>query len=172
MTVPEASQGSSSHFSGGADLNRPAAVARVVDELLPGDPSTWRPSSFDEWVARERTQAFLTAWSAQVVDERTLRRAWATWVFVLIACQTFGAFAVVLLQGYGLLTLDVSLLKVVLTSVFGEVFGLGYLVAKYLFSHSLRHSLDGLAQGAAGRKLGDPFTKPPPAEKTPVRGTQ
>ncbi|MHB1210606.1 MAG: hypothetical protein ACYC1I_13025 [Acidimicrobiales bacterium] len=167
MTVPE-----SRDLLGGGDVHRPTVVSRVVEELLPGDPSAWRPSSFDEWVARERTQAFLTEWSAQVVDERRLRRAWATWVFVLIAGQTLGAFALVLLQGRGLLALDVSLLKIVFPSVFGEVFGLGYLVAKYLFSHSLRHSLDGLALGAAGREAGEPFAETPPGQQAPVRGTE
>jgi hypothetical protein len=126
----------------------PAVVTTVVSEIQPGDPTLWRPQSFSEWEQLERAKTFLAAWSEQVADERALRRGYAKAIFGLISFQVFAVFGLLVAQGLGKVTLDISLLKVLLPSVLSEVFGLGYLVAKYLFSQPLRHSLDSLALGA------------------------
>jgi hypothetical protein len=65
----------------------------------------------------------------------------------LITFQVVAVFALVVAQGLGALSLNVDLLKILLPSVLTEVFGLGFLVAKYLFNQPMRDSLNGLAAG-------------------------
>lgn len=126
----------------------PSAVAEVGTELTPGSPEVWQPASFKEWEGRERTRAFLAAWSQQMSHERDLRSLSAKCIFALIAAQTAAAFGIVIAQGTGALTIDVSVLRILVPSVMAEVLGLGYLVVKYLFSQPLRHGLDSLVTGA------------------------
>jgi hypothetical protein len=120
----------------------------IESELLPGDRGVWAPKSFDEWVARERTTTFLTAWAEQLTHERDLRGYWARRIFYLIAAQVAGAFGLVIAQGLQWIQVAPEVLQILIPAVLTEVFGLGFLVVKYLFSQPLRHSLDTLLEGS------------------------
>lgn len=120
---------------------------QVVSEVLPEDPSMWTPKSYSEWESRERVRTFLDAWSEQVRDERSLRRTCANWIFCVISFQVLAVVGLVIAQGIGRLQLDLGLLKVLLPSLLGDVFGLGFVVVKYLFSQPMRQNLDTLAAG-------------------------
>lgn len=124
------------------------AAPQIVGEIRPGDPDTWQPGSIEEWAERERTRTFLAAWAEQMAHERQLRSLSAKLIFVLVAGQTVGVFAILIASGAGWLTLDPVALRMLLPTVLAEIFGLGYLVAKYLFSQPIRHALDILATGA------------------------
>lgn len=115
---------------------RPAAPA----------PHDWQPASYVEWEARERARTVLAAWSSQTTHERSLRSFTARRIFVLIVVQVVSTFALVVAQGAGWLKIDVTVLKVLIPSVLTEVFGLGFLVIRYLFSQPLRHRLDALVR--------------------------
>ncbi|HEX8431551.1 MAG TPA: hypothetical protein VF625_09695, partial [Longimicrobium sp.] len=78
----------------------------------------------------------------------SLRTFSAKWIFVLIVVQVVATFALVIAQGVGWLQIDKEILQILIPSVLGEVFGLGFLVTKYLFSQPLRHGLDSLVEGA------------------------
>jgi hypothetical protein len=132
-------------------------LREVMGEVSPGAPDVWQPTSYMEWEAQQRTTTFLGAWSDQMRDERSLRRFCAKWIFILITIQVFAAFGVVVAQGLGWLTIDIGLLKVMVPSVLTEVFGLGFLVTKYLFSQPLRHSLDSLVRRSRSTQ---PVTSP------------
>lgn len=121
-------------------------LREVIGEVNPGAPDVWQPTSYVEWEAQQRTTTFLGAWSDQMGDERSLRRFCSKWIFFLITIQVFAAFGVVIAQGLGWITIDIGLLKVLIPSVLTEVFGLGFVVTKYLFSQPLRHSLDSLVR--------------------------
>lgn len=121
-----------------------------LQEIEPGDPSVWQPQSFGEWEALEKTKTFLAAWTDQMVHERSLRSLAAKVIFGLIGAQVLGVFAVLALQGLDVLHLDVGVLQVLIPSVLGDVFGLGFVVTKYLFSQPLRHGLDALVKGKGG----------------------
>ena len=114
---------------------------------MPGDPTVYQPQNFDEYLAREKVRTFLGAWTDQMVHERSLRSLAAKVIFGLIGGQVLAVFAVVVLQGLGDLKLDVKVMQMLIPSVLGDVFGLGFVVTKYLFSQPLRHSLDGLVKG-------------------------
>jgi hypothetical protein len=126
---------------------RPAIVV-AAEEVRQGDPSLWTPGSFAEWEASEKVKTFLSAWALQMGQELKLRSMGAKVIFWLIGLQVVGAFGLVIAQGLGALSVDISVLKVLIPSVFGEVFGLGFVVTKYLFNQSLRHGLDSLAKGS------------------------
>lgn len=130
------------------DMATPDAITKVGEELKPGSSDVWQPASFREWEGRERTRAFLAAWSEQMSHERELRSLSAKCIFALIATQTAAAFGIVVAQGAGVLIIDVRVLRILIPSVMAEVLGLGYLVVKYLFSQLLRHGLDSLITGA------------------------
>jgi hypothetical protein len=130
------------------EMATPTAIAEVGAELKPGSLEVWQPASFKEWEGRERTRAFLAAWSQQMSHERELRSLSAKCIFALITAQTAAAFSIVVAQGAGALIIDVNVLRILIPSVMAEVLGLGYLVVKYLFSQPLRHGLDSLITGA------------------------
>lgn len=135
--------------AGSSGSPRSPEIVVESQELAQGDAAVWIPSSYQEWEARERTKTFLEAWLVQVKEEQPLRKMCARAVFGLIALQVVGAFGIVVLQGLKYLAIDVAVLQILLPSVFAEVFGLGLVVTKYLFSQSLRHGLDSLVKGAA-----------------------
>lgn len=122
----------------------PILVGEISGEVQPGDGDVWQPNSFAEWQAAERTKTYLNAWSEQLAHERDLRSYWARMLFKLIAWQVAGTFVLVIGQGLGCFEFGQGVLQVLIPSVFGEVFGMGFIVVKYLFSQPLRHSLDAL----------------------------
>jgi hypothetical protein len=80
--------------------------------------------------------------------ERELRSFSAKCIFGLVVVQVVASFGLIIAEGAGRLAIDPSVLKVLIPSVLTEVFGLGYLVVKYLFNQPLRHGLDTLVTGA------------------------
>ena len=132
--------------SGGGAL--PTAVAELRGEIAPSAVDVWQPASYGEWEARERARTFLAAWAEQMSHERSLRSFSAKSIFALIVAQVVATFAMVIAQGLGWLQIDKTILQILIPSVLAEVFGLGLLVTKYLFSQPLRHGLDSLVEGA------------------------
>jgi hypothetical protein len=128
--------------------NLPSAVVEVRDEIAPSGPGLWQPTSYAEWESRERAKTFLVAWQEQMSHERSLRSFAAKAIFALIVVQVFATFGLVIAQGTGGLLIDKGILQVLIPSVLSEVFGLGFLVTKYLFSQPLRHGLDTLVNGS------------------------
>lgn len=116
---------------------KPKSVVDVLGEVKPHDGSSWEPNNFAEWEARERLQAFLRVWSQQTDDERKMRSLYAKMIFSLICVEIAFAFLLMLLIGAEVLRFDVTLLKVLFPSVLAQVFGLGYLVTRYLFGKQL-----------------------------------
>jgi hypothetical protein len=80
--------------------------------------------------------------------ERGLRTFTAKATFLLIVAQVVATFGLVAAQGLDWLQIDKGILQVLIPSVLTEVFGLGFLVTKYLFSQPLRHGLDSLVNGS------------------------
>ena len=126
----------------------PVLVVEAEEVIQGDDPSVWRPSSYEEWEAGQKARTFLGAWSLQMSQEMRLRSMGAKVIFWLIGRQVVCAFGLVIAQGLNWIAVDTSVLKILIPSVFTEVFGLGFVVTKYLFNQSLRHGLDSLAKGA------------------------
>lgn len=116
---------------------KPKSVVSILGEVKPEDGSSWEPGNFAEWEAREKLQAFLRVWSQQADDERRMRSLYARMIFSLICAEVAFAFVLIVLIGADLLRFDVTLLKVLFPSVLAQVFGLGYLVTRYLFGKQL-----------------------------------
>ena len=155
-----------------ASPSRPRSVTEVIGEITPGSETVWQPASYAEWEARTRLTTFLAAWKAQMADERGMRRTFARWIFGLITVQIVMAFGLVIAAGLGWLHIDVAVMQVLIPSVLAEVFGLGLLVTKYLFSLPARHSLDGLAHGTAPDASGalHPASAAPPSHRASPAG--
>ncbi|MCD7111670.1 hypothetical protein LRX75_21800 [Rhizobium sp. DKSPLA3] len=117
--------------------SKPTSVVDVLGEVKPQDGSSWEPNNFAEWEARERLQAYLRVWSQQTDDERKMRSLYARMIFSLICVEVAFAFVLIVLIGADVLHFDVTLLKVLFPSVLAQVFGLGYLVTRYLFGKQL-----------------------------------
>lgn len=109
----------------------PSFVTSVIGEVEPG---YWKPQSIDEWAEVQKTTAFLNTWTEQQAHERSLRKMMGIWIFVLITLQVLGVFGIVFLDAYKQLTLNADIVKLLIPSVLGEVFGLGFVVVKYLFN--------------------------------------
>jgi len=124
-------------MTGDSDIQKPSAVLTIVNEVQPEDVSAWEPNSFAEWEAKERLRAYLRVWSQQMDDERKMRSLYAKMIFILISSEVLFAFLLIGLLGSRILILDVSLLKILFPSVLAQIFGLGYLVTRYLFGKQL-----------------------------------
>lgn len=108
----------------------PAFVTSVTGELT---PEYWRPQTFQEWTEMTKTSALVSVWVGQQTQERSLRKTIGIWVFILITVQIFGVFLIVVLDALNLLHLNQSIVEFLIPSVLGEVFGMGFVVVKYLF---------------------------------------
>lgn len=115
---------------------------RFSDDRLDriNDPAElWTPQTYEEWEARERLLVTLNAWEAQANQERTLRGRCAWMIFSLAAFQTLAAAALLLALGRSWLSLDPDFLKILFSALLAEVFGLFFVVARYLFNQPLRY---------------------------------
>lgn len=108
----------------------PSYVQEVTGELEQG---YWQPQNLTEWAKVQKTTVFLSAWHKQQKHERDLRAMIGVWVFILITLQVASVFALVALDATKTLTLNAGIIKLLIPSVLAEVFGMGFIVVKYLF---------------------------------------
>lgn len=111
----------------------PSFVASVTGEL---GPEYWHPQTFQEWTEMTKTSALVSVWVEQQTLERKLRKTIGIWVFILITVQIIAVFVIVVLDSLKLLQLNQSIVQFLIPSVLGEVFGMGFVVVKYLFRAS------------------------------------
>jgi len=104
-------------------------------------PGSWQPGSLNEWTEVQETSTLLTAWTHQQGHERALRKMVAVWVFLLISLQILGVFGVVVADS-PTPKLNPELVKFLIPSVLTEVFGMGFVVVKYLFRPSELNPFD------------------------------
>lgn len=109
----------------------PSFVTKVAGEL---EPEYWRPQSLQEWNEFAKTSALVEVWVEQQTHERSLRRTIGIWVFWLISLQILGVFALVVLDALKIFSVNQTLTEILIPSVLGEVFGMGFVVVKYLFN--------------------------------------
>jgi hypothetical protein len=112
-------------------INLPSFLTSVLEEV---GPEYWIPQTLEEWAEVQKTKAFLNAWMQQQAQERSLRKKIGIWVFILITLQVTGVFGLVFLDACKLLMLNTDIVKFLIPSVLSEVFGLGFVVVKYLFN--------------------------------------
>ena len=108
----------------------PSFVESVSGEV---DFGYWKPQSIEEWTEVQQITAFLNAWIQQQWQERSLRKMIGIWVFILITLQVIGVFGLVVLDACKVLMMSADIVKFLIPSVLGEVFGMGFVVVKYLF---------------------------------------
>lgn len=126
------------------------------------DPAElWTPKTYEEWEARERLLVVLNAWEAQANQERILRSRCAWMIFSLAAFQSLAGAGLLLGLGRGWLSLDPDFLKILYSALLAEVFGLFFVVARYLFNRPLMYPGNILGESkqpgadAIGRSRGD-----------------
>jgi hypothetical protein len=119
----------------------PQSIKEVFDEL---EPSYWTPKTVDEWSTVVRTNAVLNAWQEQQVQERNLRKIYAGWVFGLITFQIIMIFFLVFFDSISWIVIKETTAKILLPSALGEIFGMGFLVVKYLFGKQNNRIIDSL----------------------------
>src|SRR5665213_640812 len=106
------------------------------------DPAElWNPQTFEEWAAQRRLIVFLDAWEAQANQERILRGRCAWMIFSLAGFQTIAGTVLLAAIGLGKLTIEVQFLKILFSALLTEVFGLFFLLTRYLFNQPSRQSM-------------------------------
>ena len=108
----------------------PEFVKLVKGEL---EEEYWKPQSLSEWTEIQKVTISLSEWSQQQKQERGLRKLFGIWIFFLITLQVFGVFGIIMVDAFSSKKIDSELLKILIPSVFGEIFGMGFLILKYLF---------------------------------------
>jgi hypothetical protein len=98
----------------------------------------WDATSFEELDAQVRLQFFLNQWAEQANQERTLRARCAWMIFFLATFQSMSATALLFALGFGGFVLDTTVLTIVFSGTLTEIFGLFYILAKFLFKEPLQ----------------------------------
>lgn len=109
----------------------PAFIQSISGEV---EPEYWKPQSIEEWTEVQKITVYLNVWTQQQQQERSLRKMIGIWVFVLITFQILGVFTLVCLDAFSLVSMSITIVKFLIPSVLGEVFGMGFVVVKYLFN--------------------------------------
>ena len=120
------------------DKNTPVDY-EIVGEL---EHDYWEPKSLSEWIELKRSSAVIEAWREQQNQERKLRKTIGYWLFILITFQIVTIFAIIFLDGIRYITVNTTAIKILIPGALVEVFGMGYLVVKYLFSPSGKNIYD------------------------------
>lgn len=126
------------------------AAVVSADQISPEGSELWRPNSFNEWVELKRVDAVLSAWTEQAKQERALRLSTSKWIFGLIVMQILGVFVIVVSIGIGSMNLNVSVLQILISGICAEVFGLGFLVTKFLYREPLKIELASILSRGGG----------------------
>jgi hypothetical protein len=96
-----------------------------------------------DWLLRERRlKAYLDSWAKQAGHERTLRTRCALVIFSLAGFQSVGGAVLLVCLGRGWLKLDAILLDILFTGLLGQIFGLFFVVVRYLFSEPLTYAVN------------------------------
>jgi hypothetical protein len=111
----------------------PSFVKSITGEVA---SDYWSPQNIDEWTDVQKTKVCLHVWTQQQQQERSLRKMIGIWVFIIITAQVVGVFSLVTLDAWKLLTMNIGIVKFLIPSVLTEVFGMGFIVVKYLFKSS------------------------------------
>jgi hypothetical protein len=72
------------------------------------------------------------------------------WVFQLIALELVCLFGILVAVGLGKLDVPIRLLMTLVPSIFAQIVGLGFIVAKYLFDASNSKSMQDLIRSSLG----------------------
>ena len=118
---------------------KPSFIKEVVGDL---QPDYWEPTDFFEWAEAKKINAIIKAWDAQQNQERGLRRIIGTWLFIIISFQILAIFVLVFLDGVGYIKIAAEIAKILMPTAIAEIFGMGYLVVKYLFRHPEKNIFD------------------------------
>lgn len=110
----------------------PDEIEEVLADIEPGDLPVNSQEVLDS-VYATTAEVVIEEWKNQLNEDRKLRNVYARWIFILITIQVLFVFALVLLIGFGCIQLNTTVLSVLIPSVLGEIFGLGFIVAKYAF---------------------------------------
>jgi hypothetical protein len=111
----------------------PAFVQSITGEV---DSEYWTPQTVEEWTDVQKTTVCLHIWTQQQQQERGLRKLIGIWVFIIITLQVVGVFTLVVLDAWKILSMNIEIVKFLIPSVLTEVFGMGFIVVKYLFKPS------------------------------------
>ncbi len=117
----------------------PDVIKEVYGEV---DQNYWTPQNIQEWSTVRLTNTALEAWQEQQNHERELRKTYAKWVFILITFQIIAIFFLVVFDGLAWINIRENIVKILLPSALGEIFGMGFLVVKYLFSNPNKKLFD------------------------------
>ena len=111
----------------------PAFVQSITGEV---DSEYWTPQTVEEWTDVQKTTVCLHIWTQQQQQERGLRKLIGIWVFIIITLQVVGVFTLVVFDAWKILSMNIEIVKFLIPSVLTEVFGMGFIVVKYLFKPS------------------------------------
>ena len=121
------------------EREKPPFIAEVVSEVTEDYRS---PTDFFEWAEAKRVNAIIGTWQKQQDQERGLRRVISFWVFGVISFQVIAIFIFVFLDARGYMKIAPEIAKILMPTAIAEVFGMGYLVVKYLFKHPEKDIFD------------------------------
>lgn len=120
-------------------VQQPDFIETIIDEV---SSDYWQPESLSEWIEVQTTKSILHSWEYQQEQERNLRKLVAVWIFILISIQILYIINILTLDGFGVVALKENIIKILLPTAFAEIFGMGFIVVKYLFKHPEKSILE------------------------------
>jgi len=92
------------------------------------------PRDIYEKIYFSKSEALIDEWRRQCDQDRKMRGRFATWVFILASGQIILMFALIALVGFEFFKFPGYIVEVTIPSMLSEIFGLAYLVVRYLFT--------------------------------------
>ncbi len=119
--------------------NLPNFIDRIDGEL---PDNYWQPKNLQEWLEMKKTETTLSTWKEQQDQERDLRKTISKVIFTIISCQLVAIFFLVTADSLSWIKINENILQILFPSAVFEVFGMGFIVVKYLFSKPSKTILD------------------------------
>lgn len=98
------------------------------DDLLVG------PKDIYEKIYYTQSEALIEEWRSQCNQDRSMRGRFATWVFILASGQIIFMITLIILIGFDILKYPGRIIEVAIPSMLTEIFGMAFLVVKFLFT--------------------------------------
>ena len=114
------------------DDHLPSQVLKIGSPLTVDDVDTYlKVRDADD--KSYKLRVIVDAWKHQQTEDRRMRRGYAWGLLSIVALQVLVINGAFFLIGFGVITVEPSVLKYFFVSVFGEIAAMTLVILKYLF---------------------------------------
>jgi hypothetical protein len=124
-------------------------ISGEVKKLIKSIGDTVTPPDIDSYERIQKIQdssfrlrTILNAWEKQQMEERALRRRYASWLLIGLFIEVMIANVGFFFIGFGLINVSEWIANAFIVGVFGEIAAITLIVVRYLFPQTGKEILD------------------------------